>query len=377
MFVLFAFALKPNARAQTKFNHTFGGICEVEGTFVEFCHDSGFVIASNSCYGAYIVRTDSMGDTLWTRMIMDTVSGNPNNFYRPEIYCIRETPDHGFIITGKLDYNGYCLKIDSIGNKLWSNDQPFNFTEWGAIFQNILIQDTGGYVIAGYGDDIGPVNYAFYFGITDNGDTTYTHLYNSGGGNLQCFKQTYDGGIILLSIDQSQNQFYLEKHGGGGGSWTLTPAFDIYCIHPLADSGYIFGGSWLDQSSVIRYGLIRTDTLGDTLWRAELGFIPIDIVSVNSPTPGYAMIYNVSRPTQIFWPSKPFCEVQNSDFVLVRTDIIGNILWSKTFGGSISDGVSNIINVPGDGFSFVGQTKSEKGYSEINFIRTDSQGNDH
>jgi hypothetical protein len=123
--------------------------------------------------------------------------------------------------------------------------------------------------------------------------------------------------------------------------------------------------------------LIRTDTLGDTLWHADLGFTPIDIVAVNSPIPGYAMIANVFRPTQTYWPSNPFCEVQNCDFVLVRTDITGNVLWSKTFGGSIRDNVSNIINVPGGGCSMTGHTKSEKGYSEINFIRTDSQGNDH
>ena len=53
-------------KGQIKFNKTFGGTCEVEGTFVQACNDSGYVIASNNCYGAYIIRTNSFGDTLWT-----------------------------------------------------------------------------------------------------------------------------------------------------------------------------------------------------------------------------------------------------------------------------------------------------------------------
>lgn len=362
-------------KGQVRFNKTFGGTCEVEGTFVQLCHDSGYVIASNNCYGAYIIRTDSSGDTLWTNAFTDTILGHQA---LPKIYCIKETPDHGFIMTGTLDQNGYCRRIDSAGNKLWFNDQPFSFPQNGTGFGNILIQDTGGYIISGYSDDSGPDNYAFYFGITDEGDTTYTYTYASGAGTLQDFKKTDDDGIILLREDQGSNQYFLEKDGGTSGSWSHLINYVPYCILPIGDSGYICGVYWQDQPSVYKFGLVRTDSLGDSLWSKELGFIPLDIVAVNLPgDSGYVMITNIYRPTQTFNNLNPFCEVQNSDIRLVRTDLYGNILWDRTYGGSILDIASNLIGTHDHGYSILGYTRSESGHSEIIFIKTDSLGNDH
>ncbi|MBK8584485.1 MAG: hypothetical protein IPN88_03185 [Bacteroidetes bacterium] len=106
----------------------------------------------------------------------------------------------------------------------------------------------------------------------------------------------------------------------------------------------IFRGYRSAQPSLFRSGLVRTDSLGDSLWSKELGFIPIDIVPVNLPgDSGYVMIANYYQPTQSFDNLNPFCEVQNSDIRLVRTDLDGNIIWEKKFGGSILDIASNLI----------------------------------
>ena len=132
------------------------------------------------------------------------------------------------------------------------------------------------------------------------------------------------------------------------------------------------------QPSLFRSGLVRTDSLGDSLWSKELGFIPIDIVPVNLPgDSGYVMIANYYQPTQSFDNLNPFCEVQNSDIRLVRTDLDGNIIWEKKFGGSILDIASNLIVTNDSGYCIVGSSRSESGKSEIIFIKTDSLGNDH
>lgn len=377
--LLFFSLIYLNASGQVRFNKTFGGTCDVEGTFVQMCHDSGFVIASNNCYGAYIIRTDFSGDTLWTNTFTDTLSTGPFHYPAlPKINCIKETSDYGFIMTGTLDINGYCRRIDSAGNKLWSNDQPFPYPQNGTVFSNILIQDTGGYIIAGYSDDIGPDNYAFYFGITDGGDTTYTNTYASGGGTHQDFKQTDDSGIILLRYDQGTNENFLEKHGGTSGSWSHLINYFPYCILPIGDSGYVCGAVWSVLPSGYRWGMVRSDNQGDSLWSKELGFIPLDIVPVNLPgDSGYMMIANIYRPTQTFDYLNPFCEVQNSEIHLVRTDLHGNILWDRIYGGSILDIASNLVETQDHGFCMLGYTRSESGHSEIIFIKTDSLGNDH
>ncbi|MBK9414069.1 MAG: hypothetical protein IPN61_11760 [Bacteroidetes bacterium] len=84
---------------------------------------------------------------------------------------------------------------------------------------------------------------------------------------------------------------------------------------------------------------------------------------------GYVMIANYYPPTQSFDNLNPFCEVQNSDIRLVRTDLDGNIIWEKKFGGSILDIASNLIVTNDSGYCIVGSSRSESGKSEIILLK--------
>jgi len=71
----------------------------------------------------------------------------------------------------------------------------------------------------------------------------------------------------------------------------------------------------------------------------------------------------------------------NSNFWLIRTDMAGNIRWSKTYGGSDDDVPERIFSIPGEGYLMAGYTQSingnvhgNHGLSEYWIIKTDTSG---
>lgn len=81
-----------------EWTRTMGGTGADEGYSVRQTADGGYVVTGVTVsFGAgeadvYLVRTDSEGDTLWTR----TFGGSSNDWGE----CVSQTADGGFIITG-------------------------------------------------------------------------------------------------------------------------------------------------------------------------------------------------------------------------------------------------------------------------------------
>jgi len=84
--------------------------------------DGGYIIVGNAYhqvrndYDIFLIRTDSYGDTLWTR----TIGGPGNEFGN----CVDTTTDGGYIITGakpRQNYNDvWLVKTNSNGDTAWT-----------------------------------------------------------------------------------------------------------------------------------------------------------------------------------------------------------------------------------------------------------------
>ena len=59
------------------------------------------------------------------------------------------------------------------------------------------------------------------------------------------------------------------------------------------------------------------------------------------------------------------------DYWLLKFDAIGNLLWQKTFGGSLQDKGSDIVNTLDGGFAVVGQSNSNDGDANTSFGSND------
>ena len=105
--------------AQITFERWYGGVGEDGGCSVAQTSDGGYIVAGYTySYGAgsrdlYLVKTDSLGDTLWTR----TYGGTDWDGGR----SVAQTSDGGYIVAGWTwsygagSYDVYLIKTDSLG----------------------------------------------------------------------------------------------------------------------------------------------------------------------------------------------------------------------------------------------------------------------
>ncbi|MGZ6540240.1 MAG: hypothetical protein ACXVEB_17825, partial [Bacteroidia bacterium] len=133
--------------AQVTFLKTIGGGIQDLSCYIEQTTDGGYFIAgtdysSLSVPSGYVIKTNAIGDTLWTSIYGTNVT----------FHSGKQTTDGGYVLLGTMgngsSSNIYVLKIDSLGAILWQKIIGGSSSEEG-----ISIQQTsdGGYIIAGYG----------------------------------------------------------------------------------------------------------------------------------------------------------------------------------------------------------------------------------
>ncbi len=145
--------LKIDSIGNEQWVKAYGGIGEEYGFSVKETLDHGFIAVgytedsnqSLTITNVYVVRTDSVGDTLWTKNI-----GTSSR--RPTGYSVEIAPD-GFVIRGRNSdytnsiYSNFITKIDENGNVIWSkNIQSNSCTE---ILYSVITSSDGGYMLAG------------------------------------------------------------------------------------------------------------------------------------------------------------------------------------------------------------------------------------
>ena len=108
--------------------------------------DYGFLITGQTTsYGAgsydiWVVRTDSLGNVLWTKTF-----GGPNTDFPGEGI---KTSDGNYLISGTLySDDAWLFKLDDNGDTLWT----MNVLQWTTdVFRSVVEATDGGYIAAGY-----------------------------------------------------------------------------------------------------------------------------------------------------------------------------------------------------------------------------------
>jgi len=269
------YLIKTNTSGDTLWTRTCGGPQDDVGFSVQQTAD-GYIIAGwTRSFGAEnkdvcLIKTDASGDTTWTRTY-----GGPGD---DGGYSVQQTSDGGFVIAGYTYSFGagssgaYLVKTNSTGDTLWTRTYGGTRDDVGYSAQQTT---DGGYVIAGRTQSVGAGNEDVYLIKTNtSGDTLWTRTYGGtdydGGRSVQ---QTADGGYIITGYTHSSGagsgDVYLIKTNASGDTlWTRTyggPSPDVgYSAQQTSDSGYIITG--YTYSFGTHYGdvyLIKTDANGN------------------------------------------------------------------------------------------------------------------
>jgi len=307
--------------------NNYGGSLNEMGYACLNTDDNGLVVlGSTYSYGSggmdiYLVRTDSLGATLWAKTFGGASTENG--------YDVQVTYDNGYIIAGATDSYGnggldvYLIKADSGGNVLWT--KTYGGTDDDEALSVRQAADSG-FILCG---------------------TTYS--YGAGYNDIYLIKTDADGDTV-----------WTKTFGGTGGESGNS-------VRETADSGYIaIGSTGSFGSGYSSMYVIRTDRNGDSLWTSTYGGTKADI--------GYA-VENTSDNGFILAGASASFGASYNDVYLVKTDSVGNVDWENIYGGVYDDRAYSVCQTADGGYATVGSTLSYgSGKNDVYVIKVDIMG---
>ena len=350
--------------AQQQWQRTYGGSQQDRGLSVRQTPDGGYIATGFTfSFGVegedvYLVRTDSSGDTLWTRSCGGTGSD--------EGQAVRPTQDGGFIVAGATssfgnhDWQFYLIRTDAAGDTLWT--RTYSGVN-GASAYSVAATPDFGYILAGVhytGSGIG----AYLIKTDSSGDTLWTRTYViADGASAKCVEPTFDGGYIVAGDVATTNSdvLLIRTNASGDTLWTRSYGGADYdygnSVRQTPDSGFVIAGT--TQS----FGagnwdiyLIKTDARGETLWTRTYGG-PADDAgrSVDLTLDGGYIIAGWSTGDRT---------------CLIRTDASGETLWTRSYGGADVALGYDARQTSDGGYILTGDLRSD-----LCLIKTDAGGN--
>ena len=359
---------------------TYGGTNNDYGYSAVQTSDGGYAIVGFTfSFGAgyrdaLLVKTDSNGNKLWQK----TYGGAGDDYG----FSMVQTSDGGYAIAGYTTSFGhgnsdvYLVKTDSNGNIQWSNTYGGTVEDYG----NYLIQTSdGGYAIVGYTGSYGTSgSYDGYFVKTDaNGnmqwnktfggsdhDYGYSVIQTSNGGYVITGRTGSYGGsygyALLVKTDANGNQLWQKTYGGAGNDYG-------YSVVQTSDGGYAMAGftTTFGVGGLDVY-LVKTDANGNQLWQKTYGGAGNDY--------GYFLVQTSDGGYAIAGYTNSF-GAGGYDAYLVKTNSLGNQLWSRTYGGTSNDEGHSVVQCSDGGYA-IGGNSGSLGAVNLDFylVKTDSSG---
>lgn len=217
----------------------------------------------------------------------------------------------------------------------------------------------GGYIVCGSTTSVGNGNTDIYVIETDSLGKPVNEC-SIGGFNIEqgnCIRQTSDSGYVVLGYTNHTHfkgyDIYLAKLDKKlKFQWEKTYGgndWDFgYSIRQTTDGGYIIcGGTYSYGKGDEDYYLIKTNDLGDTLWTRTFGGIEKDEAkSVVQTSDGGYVLTGSSMSTDSL-----------GDFYTIKTNATGDTLWTNTFGTTQMDLGNDIIQLSTGNYAMVGETQ--------------------
>ena len=330
------------------------------------------------------------GNDTWPSVLQD----NDSNI----VSVTWSNSNNGYVNTNYGNYDILCIKTNRNGDTIFSK----NFGSYADDSPKKIINATdGGYLIAANTNDSNKVKGGYdiwLIKIDTNGDTLWTKTY--GGSNddfVYNINKTNDNNYIL-SIGSKSNDGDFNTNNGGYDAWFVkinTSGNIIWkkhyggslndISHSLTNTsdGYIFNvkSKSSDGDFNINYGesditLIKFDIQDSIQWTKHIGGSNYDnIIKIIELENNYYLFGNTYSNDS---------DITNNhgawDFLVIKLNNAGNILWQKCYGGSLNDVsrsailVNNTFFIAGGSKSSDGDVANNKGENDIWILNIDTAG---
>lgn len=175
----------------------------------------------------------------------------------------------------KDDGDGYLLRIDSLGNELWS--ETYGAANYEG-FQSLLQTPDLGFLLLGWTRSFGAGQRDFYLVKTDSvGDQEWQRTYGGGGSESgACIIKSMDGNYLIcgggsdtfgkiIKVNPDGTQMWFKDYfysGGTGGNY-------LYRIVELPNGEIVAAGGTNNPTDGDAGWLLKTDAEGNELWQRK------------------------------------------------------------------------------------------------------------
>ena len=306
-------------------------------------------------------------DTLWSRLY----EGDGT------LKCITtiSTDDGGFLMGGsqnsvEFSTDFFALKTSENGEFEWSIRL---IDHWSCGFSSITQTADGSFFLVGSGrspnDGAGIVAK-----ITSEGDSLWMRQYGGLLAKLHGSAPNNSGGIYIAGTSSDSARFgsydgyFVNIDDNGEELWHQVyggRSTDWFRdMIRTSDGGFAFAGETSSFGNGIQFYLVKADSIGEEEWTATFGDSLADIAStiIQTTDGGYALGgWGYQQEVGL-----------TTDMMIVRVDEEGNEMWTRRFGTErFSERCHDLIQTEDSGFVLAGETGET---SDIYLIRIDASG---
>lgn len=348
------------AYTQITFERHYNCVGYNGGSDVLQTDDGGYLIAAHYLY---LIKTDQYGDTLWTKGLSDGLGQS--------FFSLKKTNDNCFIACGSsygfglYGYNYWLAKFNANGDTIWQKGYG-GYGDEDAL--DVIQTSDNGYALVGASTSF---NDAMYFVKTDSyGDTLWTKVYKNSDYFIgSALLQLDDSGYIILG-HASQDIHLIRTNQFGDTLWTKiiggSGLDEGYSIQKTNDNGFIIFGYTLSYGAGQKdVYAVKINSNGDIQWSKTYG------------GPGYetgchGIVCN-DGGFAIACMKGDINAGVTCDSYLIRTNSIGDTLWTRTFTNAGDDWFRRIQETSDGGFILTGYIKIGNDYN-VYLVKTNANG---
>jgi hypothetical protein len=174
-----------------------------------------------------------------------------------------------------------------------------------------------------------------------------------------------------MHLDENLDTLWMKRFGEG--ILPYDTAFLFTSIQKINQKDLIIAGAWKPTGLATHVYLLKVDSLGSKIWDKSFSYYNFYIEGTSiAQTTDSGFIIGCFKQT----PGYP----ETVDPVLIKTDSLGNLEWTKNLGGPLMD-ARPMVSIAKDGNIVVGTTYADSmatpdiPLSRINIIKLDNQGN--
>lgn len=251
--------IKTDQNGNEVWNKRYSGSVERDvGQFVRQTSDGGFIAVGFTGSGfpsnIYLVKTDINGSEQWSKIYINT--GNELGV------GVRQTSDGGYAIIGETNSKGnggkdlYLVKTNSVGDTIWTKTFGTPSDEIG---RSLYITSDGGFILLGYQDSVGGNAYLVKTDLL--GNEQWSMYYGGNGWDMgHSVQQTTDGGYVLAGRKENttlgtNDMNCIKTDNVGTIQWEYSYPkgiiSDANSVQQTTDGGYILLGTTTDTTGGI------------------------------------------------------------------------------------------------------------------------------